>query len=373
MSASGSVRRFRARSVDVDDMRKVFAYACGQQMFCGLGIGKRFQAREMEIVPLPGGGLRKVYGTASECREQVGVEFVEPSAYSGSGVCARTSSVVRLKLNFETASVCIDDLCPTADLTYDEISDGWYGTIRFGGSDVLAELKCTKGSSAYDWTVRIFYGCPGLSVVSLPLFVTCDSPLTAGASWPIVIPPGCCGNALEGSTTVAVTVEGMTKARYVGRFTQVVPRFPSGRPIKVFTIGTCCPDPADCAPPSIACCGCDVNPNQWSFTVSGIVPKSGSTCLNCPDFNGTWTLTRAGVDVCEWYSTGAGVCTPGAPWRLICAGSVWRLSTTSFGGGATTYELAVGSWNCLGSNTLTQVGSHGSCEGFPGTIEVSPV
>lgn len=137
------------------------------------------------------------------------------------------------------------------------------------------------------------------------------------------------------------------------------------------------------------CCGCSVNSprRQWNFTASGITNNS---CAACSEFNGTFNL-KWSPNTCSWlaWKSGPTTCADEAPptedlcennyyWKLVYnasggAGDGFYLTPNTGGASIPTYFLAIGSWNCAGSNVMVYDGTAGTrCATWPATITLSP-
>lgn len=362
----------RTRLVGETGGRKIFAIDCGGNA-CN---GGAFGARGVDVVR-----QRKVFAFASEClhRLDLGVPlgFVHIDCNPPYGI----PTVVKLKLQFTDTDIdqitCWGTACPTAYLTYSEITDSWLGSISVLTGTIDIEFWCDPDEpiGGYRYFVSFSGDCienesgSGGGTQTFPLLLECVWPFRAGSLWPV---PGifrdCCDEIPQGDHQISFSVTGVTLDRYLSRLVDAL----HGR--KVFSIGECCPE--DECEVDETCCGCEASPRTWSFTVSGVIqafpsPSCTTPDSDCPAFNRTWTVDYVGS--CRWEADHPGICTPGPPWQLTCDGDVWRLQTTNGGGGATTYELAVSSWKCFGPNVMTKVTESILCTGFPSTITLTAV
>ena len=136
--------------------------------------------------------------------------------------------------------------------------------------------------------------------------------------------------------------------------------------------------------------GCEVLPAFYQVTLS----TSNGSCANCARVNGTYTLefvgnfqvsdplcgiSAPGVTHCVWHGEQADSdpCffdPTGRPVQVEFYLSTQRAYLHVFASGRTLFEWRVcsPSWNCLGSNTLTNCGSGGSCV-CPGDVTLIPV
>ena len=120
------------------------------------------------------------------------------------------------------------------------------------------------------------------------------------------------------------------------------------------------------------CCGCSTNPSQWQFTLAGV---TNNACLDCTDYNRTWTLTRLNDGTCTWQDDATITPCEVTPtdsyaWQLFCdtALNKWFLNTLNT---EVTYNLAGASWDCDGPNTMNYGGAVGTCLNWPATITLS--
>lgn len=143
------------------------------------------------------------------------------------------------------------------------------------------------------------------------------------------------------------------------------------------------PNCACCAavyPPITTCAQCPTAPAQWSMTVAGI---TNGFCTNCARWNGSWTLTnhtitgRAG-GACYWSTpaeAGAAPCLFAASnsprWQLLLTATQAELTVDGGGGGS--WTLAIGSFNCTGTNVLSKVSADTDCNNWPATITIDPI
>lgn len=385
------VRRVLARHIGYDgNENKVYGYA-GGRLLCDPGsrfLGRLADFREHPTIE---GEHLPIYLVSGECFKRVGVDYIDYTCPSGVGtgsgsgtpITYRISTIIKVQLNLTTTSVCFDDnICPSTELTFDNITSSWRGSISIGGTSAAISFGCL-GDPTYPFIVTIGDICRGTASLtpSLPLTPSCEFPFRAGAAWPFTVPQNCCGNFLTAQLNIAVVVTGFQKARYLGRLVGYEPPGPGSQERPIYAVAEKCPTPGPCPEPETTCCGCEVSPNQWSFSIGGIIdPPPPGPCTACANFNGTWILTRRGNDTCQWFSDDAGSCTPGSSWTLSCggpSGTTWQLQTQSMLGGtpgAQSYTLSAASWNCLGANTLTRVDADtGNCQGFPATITLTPV
>ncbi len=345
-----TVLRPRARLVSSENGKKVFVYTCGKN-FCD---GTRFQARLIDTV-----AGQKRFAFVSECRHPTTfqpIEFVLKAVVPPFGI----STVVKFQLNLVSTptNACFgSSRCPTVDLIWDG-AVSWLGTITLMAGSIGIEFKWT----GTEFRV-IFTGC---LTGFIPAAISCPWPFTAGGGAPLgAVDASCCGGISQPNPTVVTyTVSGYTKWRYVARLVDVV----NGK--KRFAVSNCCVTPPDC-PVLQDCCGCEVNPLQWSFPVAGV---ANGTCAVCTNFNTTWTITNSAT--CTWTADHPGICTPGTPWSLNCdAGAgVWRLTTSNFGGHSAIYELPVADWKCFGPNLMVRTQDYAvACSGFPSTLLLTAV
>lgn len=354
--------KLRGRVVDLDpDGRKVAAYACGKTV-CDPA---RHQARLVDVYD-----GKKVYAMASEC-------FHAPDGQDSLTTVAGCNppfglpNLLKVQFTVLSGQECFtQNACPVVTLTHDAGSGTWTGTLPLIAGTLNLEFSCGwsvgGGSSDPDDDYTLTISSPGL--VCLPIdypiyaFRNCRLPFRAGGAAPILLTGACCGfGHPDESISLAFTVTGYTLDRFVGR---LVDQDADGK--KVFAVGECCTPDGVC-PITEDCCGCDVSPRVWSFTVAGVVNGPGPPPCACAGFNANWTVEYVGG--CTWQTlTSAGVCTPGPPWSLNCDGVNWLLSTSAFGGTAT-YASPVASWKCFGPNTFTRLTDHDpSCISFPGSI-----
>lgn len=355
---SGGDTRYLTRRVGFRLDRRLHGFACGE-IVCD---GRRFLGRQVGYKE----GIKR-YGVSSECYKEVGVEFIIDCRGN------KVSTKLMVELIIQTPSSCFDEnLCPKGIVEYDEDTGLWVGTVTIGSHATGISIECIPESSSvgYHYLLRISDICrgPASSEAVIPLLSLCQAPFRAGGEAPAVVPVNCCANA--SSTTVLITakVTGLQRPRYLGRFL----KYRNG--IKVYGVAECCPGPEPCQS-YIPCCNCLVMPWQYTFTVAGFVNKTPPICFDCPNYNGTWTITRQGSDSCTWVATGPPIpCTPAPPWTLVCFSGLgkWQLASSSFGGAAV-FEKSIATWDCLGPNTLTKTVDHGGCDGTPGSITINPV
>jgi hypothetical protein len=369
---------FRARLIDfrldedTGELVPVYGYICGQTL-----CGERHQARWVDVIPAgePGESI-DVYASASECRKRepyTAIEYVAKSCNPPFGV----SQIVKVTFTiFGPHLACFDDDCPDTELVWNG-SSAWVGTLPMVTGSLTLTLTCPSPPTTPWFTLTISGSCVS-SPYPIPAIVSCVHPFTAGGGAPVLFLQACCDNEPQGGSATSLTfrITGYTLYRYLARAVDIV-SWSSGGFRTVYAFAECCPDPDDC-PVEEDCCGCDVSPRQWTFTVSGVTtrtPPVGAPCTMCADWNTTWVITYLGLITCRWEADHPGICTPGPPWILSCdaPGGVWRLTTSNFAGVAS-YELSIAAWECFGPNTMIRTSDgHGGCKDFPATLTLTAV
>lgn len=349
-----SILKQPARLIHTRNGRKVFAFSCGQDV-CS---DKVFQGR---LIHFKNG--MKVFGVASECLNLVevfnNIQRVKVNCNEPYGI----SSILVLRLYVGSNFNCVPTPCPVIPLTYDQAQDKWIGTWHLISGDMTVEFTCTAG------VYTLTFSGPCFDTTSYTVLKSCSYPFTGGGGIEVILNPDCCQGIVTTETEILYSIHSATPNRYVARLANV------RGGIKVFATAICCPPQGTCTT-GADCCGCDVSPVQWSFSMAGVGAGAAGSC--CSGYNGHWILTYTGTVAvpCAWTVVGhAGVCTPGSPYTLTCdaTNGVWRLTTSSPAGGAAKWEISVASWDCLGPNTLTLVDPAEACIGWPDSVTITPV
>ena len=366
--------RFPGRLVGAEAGRKRFLFACGNNVCLG---PYRFDGRLVDVRPLTDPvlgflGYFKTFLTTSECRHPKPfrkVDWVPLAGVPAPGL----PSVARFTVS--APDFCLKDYCTDLEVVWDGseyVPENGVGIPLRSGNLAFTITPVISGGVLTGFHVNFSGPCVPASSSLLPLTVSCTDPLTAGGAAPLGgIPSGCCNSLTDSGFSPTANLLGYTKPRYKGRL--VGSR--NGR--KVFLIGECCVD--EPCPITKTCCGCDPVPAVWAFPISGVAATGVGTCgtPGCGAWNADWTIEYGanGAGDCIWSvpnAENAGICTPGPPWTLNCDGSVWRLSSSSFAGGAVGYTLSVADWKCFGPNVMTKTAdTYTVCTGFPSTVTLT--
>lgn len=356
--------KYRARLVDAPLGKRAYAFACPETL-CDDMV---FEARQVGSV-----AGKRLYAFASECWQWEDgthqLQFVKQDWNPPFGISDRILFRIPTGVNVNQDLVeCFGgETCPEVILEYNG-SDAWTGSLTLDAGDLNISLTYNEPTS--EWFVT-FSGCVELgmggSTQVHEAFVSCQWPWRASGQGLIVGQSNCCPSMVGQSNGLPFDLYSYTDKKKIAR---QVSRTGAGR--RVFAYVDCCTT-LDCNVSD--CCECEVSPYQWSLPVSGVTTP---TEVQCPCFNGNWTLTLntfTGGE-CGWDSESfLSPCSsgPSAMWHLQClnASRVYRLSTQN-GFAAATYELGFDDWNCLGPNTLNRTFAVG-CTGFPSTLTVTPV
>ena len=397
-----SVRR--SRLIDYSDGHKVFGYACGNTLYDTNTNKERMWIDgfpdPFPIVPTYFQGRfigwrngKKLFGITSECYPQPmdypNVEFVCKDVWC---VPYGVTSVIRIKFTaglYPITSACFDppSPCPEAYLLYDggrTWSGGWEmanGSV-LGVNLVLTDLQDPDRPLLDGWPVVrkweiTFQACES-PPRTMHAHISKYYPLTGGGQYGGTLNMSCC--ATQDAPDLGWKIEGFTNRRQAGKFIDL----PGNR--KLFATADCCSPDADCLIGN--CCGCEVTPYEWTFSIEGAAngpgPPFPGTACNC--HNGTWRLRLTGEDTltgfCTWSSqpfVSPCVTSPASGmWTLRCdpANNLVTLGSqnTTGGGGTATYITTLDAWNCLGSNVLTLSGTPPAiCIGWPATVTIHPL
>lgn len=347
--------KYPGRVVSTENGEKVIVYGCGQTVCTD----KVFQGRLIDVDDTRG---MKIFGVASEC---MNLDTIYNDIHKVATDCNPPwgiSSLLEVVFAISGNSNCWLTPCPRIVLTWDGVK--WAGTLDLLSGSIALELNCTLGSYSMTLTSACFSPAQTVDVLA-----SCTFPFIAGGGTIVTLDPSCCSGIVTSSTEITFMIFGVTPNRYLARLVDVV----GGE--KIFMTAVCCPSRSGCLTGD-DCCGCEVSPLQWSFSVAGVTAAAAGSC--CDGFNGHWTLTYVGNPAapCLWdVEDNSGVCTPGPPYSLRCdqANGVWRLTTSTPTGGAAKWELDVASWECLGPNTLNLVDAASACTGWPTSITITAV
>lgn len=121
------------------------------------------------------------------------------------------------------------------------------------------------------------------------------------------------------------------------------------------------------------CCGCDLSPFEWTFSLSGIggTHLCGFDFVSCTNVDGDYTLTYIGGASCQWTATGGTSSCGQVTADLVCDATYWYVEFQLGAVVVATYRLLRSSWNCLAANTLDLMAGS-SCTGWPSTLTITP-
>ncbi len=347
--------RIQGRLIDTRPGEKVFAYACGRT-FCQDAV---FEAR---LVSTDVNGVKR-FAASSECRHPrvwYDVQFIGTGCETLAPVSDRLLFILGVQTPSAAGMACWTEACPSAELTYDGAK--WVGSLTMASGTLGVEISCL---AALTWQLKLTGACITPNPMTFPLVVSCHYPWQAGYSGPATFTAGCCDGEPQSPQPVTMSAYSYTRDRRRARLVS------AAGPLKIFAGAECCRDLTDC-PIEDDCCGCEVSPREWSFSVAGV---ANGTCATCTDFNSTWSVVYKGG--CLWTErTSGGICTPGTPWTLACSAGTWTLSTSNIEGAAV-YTRSQANWladGCFGPHTLVRTADHTPrCSNFPATVTLTAV